>query len=69
MDPVDIKAALAAAEHDFASLAQDVRRRKFRRDPASLAERARQTRFLEYRGFEAAQIRHALGRTLDDEDF
>lgn len=64
-----ITAALAATEYDFAELAHDVRRRKFHRDPASLAERARQTRFLEYRGFDTQQIRQALGRPIDDEDF
>ncbi|MEX2480384.1 MAG: regulatory protein RecX [Gammaproteobacteria bacterium] len=64
-----IAAALAGSEYDFAALARDVRRRKFRHDPGSLAERARQTRFLEYRGFDTQQIRHALERTIDDEDF
>ena len=64
-----IASVLAAAEHDWDALAAGVRQRKFGAPPRSAPERARQTRFLEYRGFEAAQIRHALTQTADDEDF
>jgi regulatory protein len=35
--------------------------------PASLAERAKQTRFLQYRGFTHEQIRQALGSDVDDD--
>ncbi|MCB1746746.1 MAG: regulatory protein RecX [Gammaproteobacteria bacterium] len=65
-----IEAAFGEVERDFATLAREVQRRKFGHVPRSLAERAKQTRFLEYRGFEAAQIRHALEHDVDDdEDF
>ncbi|MEQ8663170.1 MAG: regulatory protein RecX [Gammaproteobacteria bacterium] len=69
IDAATASAACAAAETDFATLAHSVRERKFHRLPQSLPERAKQTRFLEYRGFEAAHIRHALGQTRDDEDY
>ena len=58
----EIEAALAAADADWFELARDVRRRRFGSDvPAEWKERARQARFLEYRGFSGDQIRHALG--------
>ncbi|MGE0482969.1 MAG: regulatory protein RecX [Gammaproteobacteria bacterium] len=65
-----VVAAFDELEHDFATLARRVQRRKFGHAPRSVAERAKQTRFLEYRGFESAQIRHALEHdTDDDEDY
>jgi regulatory protein len=46
---------------DWVALAVQVRRRKFgAAAPKSLTERAKQSRFLQYRGFEADQIRAAL---------
>ena len=46
---------------DWVALAAQVRRRKFgAAAPKSLTERAKQSRFLQYRGFEADQIRAAL---------
>ncbi|HXG29644.1 MAG TPA: regulatory protein RecX [Nevskiales bacterium] len=57
-----IRQALAAAEVDWGRLAAEVRRKRFGAAlPASLVERARQTRFLEARGFTAEHIRQALG--------
>ena len=61
-------AALADAEHDWFAIARRVRQKKFPGGPASLDERARQTRFLEYRGFDSDQIRYALEDSTDDED-
>lgn len=56
-----IEDALAAAEIDWAQLACEVRVRKFGSTrPGSMAERAKQARFLQYRGFTADQIRAAL---------
>jgi regulatory protein len=53
--------ALAGAGLDWFELARSVRRRRFGDPPPSeWKERARQARFLEYRGFTAEQIRHAL---------
>jgi regulatory protein len=56
-----IEAALAAAEFQWDEIAAAVRRRKFGDGlPGSLAERAKQARFLQYRGFSGEQIRIAL---------
>jgi len=64
-------AAPAASEalsgaHDWRALACDVRQRRFgAAAPRDFRERARQARFLEYRGFTAEQVRAALE---DDRD-
>ena len=64
-------AAAAAAciddsRFDWSALAKEVRIKRFGAGPpASLKEKAKQIRFLEYRGFGQEQIRHAL--RLDDE--
>lgn len=56
-----IEAALRDSDVDWASIAADVRVRKFgHKPPAGAAERAKQARFLQYRGFSADQIRTAL---------
>jgi regulatory protein len=58
----EIEAGLDAATEDWAALARDVRRRRFGLSlPGDYAERARQARFLQYRGFSNEQIRTALG--------
>jgi regulatory protein len=58
----EIEAALAAADADWYELARETRRRRFGAEPpADWNERARQARFLEYRGFSGEQIRAALG--------
>ena len=56
-----ITQALADSGMDWSQVAGDVRQRKFGvgRGP-SLAERAKQARFLQYRGFNGDQIRAAL---------
>ncbi len=55
-----IETALGAT--DFAALALAARARKFGpAPPASFREKARQARFLQYRGFSADDIRSALG--------
>ena len=57
--------ALAACTQDWAAAAREVRRRKFGPAvPGAWKDRARQMRFLEYRGFTSEQIRAAL---CDDE--
>jgi len=56
-----IETELAAAEFDWNALAAQVRRRKFGGAPPSdFAERAKEARFLQYRGFSTDQIRWAL---------
>jgi regulatory protein len=58
----EIEAGLDAAAEDWPALAREVRRRRFGLSPpGDYAERARQARFLQYRGFSNEQIRAALG--------
>jgi regulatory protein len=53
--------ALRHAEVDWVKLAREVRRRKFGvAVPRSPGERAKQARFLQYRGFDAEQLRAAF---------
>ena len=67
-DPLaDVDPWLSAAV-DWDELACDTRRKKFRVKPHDAQERARQMRFLEYRGFDTAQIRQALRQAATDED-
>lgn len=69
-----IQEEVGAGERDWNALAVEVRRRKFGADlPRTPSERAKQARFLQYRGFNSDQIRAALkfdpdaDVTLDDE--
>lgn len=56
-----IAAALSQSELDWAAIAAEVRQRKFGQNPPSTrGERAKQVRFLQYRGFRADQIRAAM---------
>ena len=58
----EVEAGLAAAAEDWLARAREVRRRRFGLSPpGDYAERARQARFLQYRGFSNEQIRAALG--------
>jgi len=52
--------AFAAQACDWYGIARSARMKKFRAMPESLVERARQTRFMEYRGFDTDQIRYSL---------
>jgi regulatory protein len=57
-----IEAALDDSGEDWVESARLARRRKFGAElPANLRERAKQARFLQYRGFSADQVRAALG--------
>ena len=57
-----IEAALEAAACDWFELAGGERRKKFgARSPADFKEKARQMRFLQYRGFEPDHIQAAVG--------
>ena len=59
-DP-QVEEALRSADIDWVQLAREVRRRKFGATaPRSLGERAKQARFLQYRGFDAEQLRAAF---------
>lgn len=58
----EIDTALEAAGVDWYALARATRQRRFGHEaPVEWKERARQARFLEYRGFTGDQIREALG--------
>lgn len=53
---------MTGGEHDWYLLASEVRTKKFGNDlPKDFKERARQARFLQYRGFSSDQIQSALG--------
>ena len=69
VEPEAIDAALAAAEVNWSESARATRRRRFgAAPPADLRERAKQARFLQYRGFSSEQIRAALGPGSDPDD-
>jgi regulatory protein len=64
-----VEEALRCAEVDWVQLAREVRRRKFgATPPRSLGERAKQARFLQYRGFDAEQLRAAFREESGEED-
>ncbi len=65
-----IESTLAEAGQDWAAQAREVRRRKFGQElPSDWPERARQMRFLQYRGFSKDHIASALGGSgVDDMD-
>jgi regulatory protein len=68
IDPEGAEAALSSGP-DLAELAEDVRRRKFGvAIPRDWAGKARQMRFLQYRGFSSEQISRALsGAGMEEE--
>lgn len=69
VDAETIEQALDAADTDWVQAAREARRRKFGAAlPADYRERAKQARFLQYRGFSSDQIRAALGPGEDDAD-
>jgi regulatory protein len=58
----EVEAGLESAGEDWEAVARDTRRRRFGvSPPGDYRERARQARFLQYRGFSADHIRAALG--------
>jgi regulatory protein len=65
----EVDEALSRAEVDWMRLAREVRRRKFGASPPrSLGERAKQARFLQYRGFDAEQLRAAFREESGEEE-
>ena len=56
----EARAALERAEVDWSALALEVHAKKFGRPPKSSAERAKQYRYLQGRGFDSSQISAAL---------
>ena len=64
----EIEEGLSAAAEDWALIARETRRKRFGLSPpGDYRERARQARFLQYRGFSAEQVRAALGPGEDIE--
>lgn len=61
--------ALAEAEQDWFECAVKVYKKKFRSRPADFAERAKQMRFMQYRGFGHEHISYVLENHSDDENF
>jgi regulatory protein len=62
IDRSTIERWLDVGSRDWVEDVKRVNKKKFGgKHPASLAERAKQTRFLQYRGFTHEQIRQALG--------
>jgi len=59
---------LGEAEVDWVMTAREAWRKKFRTPPGSFAERAKQARFLQYRGFSQDQIRAVFGADAGDFD-
>jgi regulatory protein len=69
VDAETINSGLDEAETDWVQAAREARRRKFGVSlPCDYRERAKQARFLQYRGFSSDQIRAALGPDEDDPD-
>jgi regulatory protein len=63
----EIDLAIEACGQDWLDLARAVRSRKFGQQlPADFPEKARQMRFLQYRGFESGQVRAAVSSRGDD---
>jgi regulatory protein len=55
--------------HDWVARAREARQKKFGRAmPQNYAEKAKQARFLQYRGFTGSQIRTCLGTDIDIDD-
>jgi regulatory protein len=67
IDAVVIEAVLQELSGRWAELARDVRRKKFGADsPRNFSDKAKQMRFLQYRGFSQAHIQSAVHDNGDD---
>jgi len=63
----DIEQAIEDSEQDWYALAREVRVRKFGDDlPTDFPEKARQMRFLQYRGFSSDQVQAAVSAHGDE---
>jgi len=68
LPPEIIESALASGP-DWKTLAREARIRKFGpQEPPNWAEKARQARFMQYRGFSSDHIRSALGPDFDPDE-
>jgi regulatory protein len=67
VNPSTVDNAIEETGTDWTRLAQDVRQRKFGAElPGNFNEKARQMRFLQYRGFESGHIRNAVSTHGED---
>jgi len=67
LESADIQQAIEASGQDWIDLAREVRARKFGQDlPVDFPDKARQMRFLKYRGFESGQVQAAVRPRGDD---
>ena len=67
LDAQTIERQFAAADIDWEAMARTVRQRKYGSSlPGTFSERAKQGRFLQYRGFTADQIRYALESSFEE---
>lgn len=68
IDAAVVDDVLADLDPVWAGIAREVRRKKFgERKPGNFPEKARQMRFLKYRGFSQSQIESAVGDNGDEE--
>lgn len=69
LEPEQVAAALAGSGYDWAERCIEVRQSRFGRGlPSDPREKARQLRFLQYRGFTGADCARALRCEVPDED-
>ena len=68
IEDTDVSAGLAEADCDWVALAAEVRAKRFGpAAPEDFKERARQAKFLQYRGFEGDHVRAALDLARDSD--
>ena len=68
VEDASVSTALTEADCDWTALAAEVRSKRFGAEaPEDFKERARQAKFLQYRGFETEQIRAALDAAGDSD--
>ena len=66
IDEAAVESAIEGCDANWHTLARDVRLRKFgRHQPADFKAKAKQMRFLQYRGFEPAHIQRAMDTDPD----
>ncbi len=63
-----IQEAFSAADVDFYETAVSAFHKKFSFKAKTLPEKARQFRFMEYRGFFSEQVKYALDNGIEDEN-
>jgi len=62
-----VNQAVSVSEVDFFQVAEVAFRKKFSRKAATIMEKSKQVRFMEYRGFYTEEVNHAI-RTLSGDE-